>query len=80
MQLLVKKWGNSAAIRLPASIMAEVRLELDQAVVVRAEGGQIVIVPVRAPEYDLATLIAAITPENLHAETDWGNSEGAELL
>lgn len=32
MEVLVKKWGNSAAVRIPASVMAAAQLKLDQAV------------------------------------------------
>ncbi len=39
MELYVKKWGNSASVRIPASIMAAARLSIDQAVEMREEGG-----------------------------------------
>lgn len=42
-----KKWGNSAAVRIPAAIMAAAHVALDQAVEVREEQGRIVIEPVR---------------------------------
>jgi len=80
MRSLVKKWGNSAAVRLPASLLAEARLELDQAVEVRAENGRIVIDPVRSPDYDLAALLAGITQDNLHDAADWGEPVGREIL
>ena len=35
---LVKKWGNSPAIRLPSAVMEAAHLKLDQAVEVRAAG------------------------------------------
>lgn len=31
MQGIVKKWGNSAAIRLPAGVLEAVSLKIDQA-------------------------------------------------
>jgi antitoxin MazE len=43
MKVLVKKWGNSAAVRLPASIVAAARINLDQPVDVREEVGRIII-------------------------------------
>jgi antitoxin MazE len=46
--MLVKKWGNSAAVRIPASVMEAASLDLDQAVDVREEGGRIVIEPIKA--------------------------------
>lgn len=49
MEVIVKKWGNGAAVRIPASIMAAAHIELEQAVQVREEQGCIVIEPVRRP-------------------------------
>lgn len=80
MRVIVKKWGNSASVRIPSAIMAAASVSLDQAVDVREEGGRIVIEPVRQKEYSLAQLLAAITPENLHAEASFGPAVGKELL
>ncbi|MGN7964181.1 AbrB/MazE/SpoVT family DNA-binding domain-containing protein [Brucella sp. 22210] len=80
MQVLIKKWGNSAAVRLPAAIMEAVHLELDTAVDVREEGGRIVIEPVRQPNYRLEELLAGITPDNVHEEVDFGASVGKEAF
>jgi len=80
MLVTVKKWGNSASIRIPVGIMEAARLRLDDQVDVREEGGMIVIDPVRTQEYDLDKLLAGITPENLHDEADFGEPVGQELL
>ncbi len=55
MQSVVKKWGNSAAVRIPAAVMQAIRLELGEAVNVRAEAGRIVIEPVRQQASDIRT-------------------------
>lgn len=80
MRVVVKKWGNSASVRIPAGVMEAARLGLDDAVDVREEHGRIVIEPIRAVEYDLAHLLAGITSDNAHAEVDFGASVGKELL
>lgn len=80
MRVVVKKWGNSASVRIPAAIMAATRLNLDEAVDVREEEGCIVIKPVRPCEYDLAQLLAGITPENLHAEVNFSPVLGKEIF
>jgi antitoxin MazE len=80
MRVTVKKWGNSASVRIPSAVMAAARLSLDETVDVREEGGRIVIEPIRPREYDLAQLLAGITPENLHAEADFGAPTGKEAL
>jgi len=76
----VKKWGNSASVRIPAGIMEAARLRLNDPIDIREEGGRIVIEPIRTNECDLAQLLAGITPENLHTEVDFGVPEGKELL
>ncbi len=80
MRVIVKKWGNSASVRIPAGIMEAARLELDDAVDVREEHGRIVIEPIRTVEYDLAHLLAGITPDNVHGEVDFGAAVGKESL
>lgn len=80
MKSMIKKWGNSASVRIPAVIMEAARLCLDETVDVREEGGRIVIEPVRQREYDLDALLADIRPENLHAEVNFGPAVGTEAL
>jgi antitoxin MazE len=75
----VKKWGNSAAVRIPAAVMQAVHLELDEAVDVREEAGRIVIEPVRRKVYDLDTLLKGITPRNRHESVDFGLPSGKEV-
>lgn len=58
MHLKVKKWGNSASVRIPASIMAAASLQIDQTVDIREDDGRIVIEPVRKPVYTLEELLA----------------------
>jgi antitoxin MazE len=77
---VIKKWGNSASVRIPARIMEAARLTLDAPVDVREENGRIVIEPLRTPAHDLKHLLDAITAKNLHAEADFGVSIGEESL
>jgi antitoxin MazE len=60
--------------------MEAAHLKLDETVDIREEGGCIVIEPVRPARYDLAQLLAGITPANLHSEVDFGGSVGKEAL
>ena len=75
----VKKWGNSAAVRIPASVMQATRLDLEEVVDVREEAGRIVIEPVRQKTYDLDTLINGITSKNQHEAVDFGPAMGKEV-
>ncbi|MYN06009.1 AbrB/MazE/SpoVT family DNA-binding domain-containing protein [Pseudoduganella aquatica] len=76
---VLKKWGNSTAVRLPAAVMEAANLAVDQAVDVRAEHGR-VIIEAAAPIYLLDDLLEGITPENRHGEVDTGAPQGKELL
>jgi antitoxin MazE len=80
MRVTVKKWGNSASVRIPSAIMEAAKVRLDQAVDIREERGRIVIEPVRMPPFDLDKLIAGITDENRHTEIDFGGPVGNEIF
>lgn len=79
MRVQVKKWGNSASVRIPSAVMEAACLYIDQAVDIREEGGRVVIEPVTEPVYSLDALLAAITPDNLHEEIDFGPPVGKEV-
>ena len=79
MRLQVKKWGNSASVRIPASIMAAAALHIDQLVDVREEKGRIVIEPVLAPVYDLDALLDQMSPDTFPEEIDFGQPVGNEI-
>jgi antitoxin MazE len=80
MPATVRKWGNRAAIRIPASVMQAARLGFDAPVEIREENGRIVIVPIREAEVALEDLLAGITADNLHGEAEFGESVGDETL
>ncbi len=80
MRVTVKKWGNSASVRIPVALMEAVNLKLEDTVEVREEGGRIVIEAIRPDQYDLEQLLAGITPENLHAEVSFGSALGNEAF
>jgi len=79
MKVRVKKWGNSAAVRILASVMEAAHLDLDQTVEVKEEDGRIVIEPGRPSVFELKDLLAGITPANLHQSIDTGIVVGREV-
>jgi len=79
MEVIVKKWGNSAAVRIPAAVMATAKLALEQPVDVRAENGRVVIEPIKKTEFDIRELIKGISKENGHAPVDFGKPVGYEV-
>lgn len=79
MQTQIKKWGNSAVVRLPATMLAQLNLAVGSPVDLKTEGGRLVIEPSLNREYKLSDLLDGITPENLHESVDWGEAAGREL-
>jgi antitoxin MazE len=79
MKAAVKKWGNSAAIRIPAAVLRATHLDLDDPVDIREEEGCIVIQPVHSKAYELRDLLKDITPKNQHQSIDFGSPVGKEV-
>lgn len=80
MRAVVKMWGNSASVRIPAAILGESGLQVDQAVNVRSEHGRVIIEPFPEIEADLSNLIAGMTRDNIHEEVDFGALRGQEAF
>lgn len=79
MKATVKKWGNSAAVRIPSAIMEAAHLELEQVLDVREEDGRVIIEPVQDDIVSLEDLVAGITEQNIHADVDFGIPAGNEV-
>lgn len=79
MRVYVRKWGNSASVRLPAAVMAAAHLRLGQTVEVREEDGRVVIEPVAAPVFDLDDLLAGMDPATFPDTIDFGPPVGEEI-
>ncbi|HEX5273336.1 MAG TPA: AbrB/MazE/SpoVT family DNA-binding domain-containing protein [Gemmataceae bacterium] len=77
MQAQIGKWGNSLAVRIPSAYAKGLNLaEGTEVDIVVVDGG--LLLKRRPAEYSLDELIAGITPENRHDETDWGPPVGDE--
>jgi antitoxin MazE len=71
-------WGNSQALRIPRPFLEALHLNEGDEVEMMVEDGRLSIRPL-APKLTLESLVAAITPENRHKETDWGKPVGNEV-
>ena len=80
MRAVIKKWGNSASVRIPAAVMEAAKLTVDAPVDVREEHGRIIVESLGTRSYDLDTLLSGITAENIHTEVDFGEPVGKEAL
>ncbi len=74
MKTRVQKWGNSLAVRIPKSFASNLGLENNSPVKIGLEEGALVIKPDRDRAWDLDSLLAGVTDENIHPEWE---TEGA---
>jgi antitoxin MazE len=77
MKAKVQRWGNSLAIRIPKAYAADLRVEAGSVVDLDVLEAKLVVTPEPVvPSLD--ALLAQVTPENVHAETDVGPAVGRE--
>lgn len=72
----IKRWGNSAAVRLSRKLLAAARLEIDSAITIDVEDDRIIIQA--APEdhpgkrlglpFSEEMLLAGLDPDTAHAD------------
>ena len=76
MNVAVKKWGNSLAIRIPKDIVQSLSIENNSLLEMQVNDGVLTIIPRK--ETDLESLVSKITEENIHSEIDTGRKVGNE--
>ena len=80
METVIRKWGNSPAVRINATAMKIAAFDLEQRVTIKASKGRIVIEPADKLEFRLEDLVGDITSNNLHDSVDFGEPLGKEAL
>ena len=76
----VLKGGVTAlAVRLPRVYTEQLGLKPDSPVEITLTDNGLCITPVQKPRYTLDELLAGVTPDNIHGETDWGPAMGNEV-
>ena len=80
MDAVIRKWGNSPALRLPTAVLKEAGYQLEQKVELIVSRGRIVIQPSQKIEYDLNELINGISARNSHEEVSFSAPVGKEAL
>ena len=74
-QTHISKWGASLAIRIPKPIVEQWGVREGSSIEIVPDGDQVVL---RKTSYDLADMLAQVTPDNLHPEQDTGPAQGRE--
>ncbi len=80
MEAVIRKWGNSPAVRLPTTVLKEAGYHIEQKVELLVSRGRIIIQPSDKVEYDLDALISGMDAENAHDEVSFGSPVGKEAL
>lgn len=77
---VIKKWGNSLALRIPTHFATILKVRENTAVELTVVEGGLFVKPVHSnPRYSLCDLLHAIREEDLHKEVDTGEPQGAEI-
>ena len=80
MESVIRKWGNSPALRLSTAVLKDAGFGLGQIVQIVVSRGRIVIQPAERVQYDLEDLVGRITASNSHREFSAGKPLGEESL
>ncbi|MHB8405678.1 MAG: AbrB/MazE/SpoVT family DNA-binding domain-containing protein [Gammaproteobacteria bacterium] len=83
MRLTIQKWGNSLAVRIPATVAQEIGVKKGSTVELAAGEDSLffrVVRKHRPAEVTLDDLLARVTPDNRHALVDIGPAVGREVV
>ena len=79
MHMVIKKWGNSLATRIPKAVVESIGLHLDQEVEIEAVNGRIIITPLKErKEYKLEELLSQCKPGSMNLtseDQEWLNAD-----
>lgn len=80
MQTVIKKWGNSLAVRIPVSYAKDIGITDGAEVNISMENGTIYIKRVKPPKkkYSLVNLLNEVNETNIHQEINTGEIMGQE--
>lgn len=78
MRTVIKKWGNSAVVRIPKPLLKECHLDTESAVDMRVEDGHIVVEPIAEGAYELEDLLSQCPPAAMELapeDREWVEAE-----
>jgi antitoxin MazE len=74
-----KTWGNSVAVRIPASIAKQLDIVDGKPAEITVKDGSLVVTPLPGPVYTLDQLLDGMTTENMYEEVGTGQPVGNEV-
>ena len=75
----IEQWGDCLGVLIPQSIAEQANFHPGSTVNITVENGRLVVTPEAPIVFSLDELLAGITPQNIHAETEWGPAVGNEV-
>ena len=63
METTIRKFGNSKGAIIPAALLKELGLDVNDRIDAKTENGRIVLQPFSKPEYSLDDLLAQCSPD-----------------
>ncbi len=79
MKILIQKWGNSLAVRIPKSLADDIRVRQGAAMDLTLQKGSLILKPVKATVYSLKQLVEKVSSKNCHREFSAGAKVGKEV-
>ena len=73
----IQKWGNSAGVRIPKTMMERAKLNINSEIKIECKNQKIIIFSKKTP-IRLKDLLSRITKDNLHTENRF-NRAGKEI-
>lgn len=80
MEAVIRKWGNSPALRLPKALLEQIGWSLEQKLEMVVEDGKLILQPATRVSYALDDLLGEMSEDNLHDEVSFGGIVGKELF
>ena len=79
MEVMIQKWGNSCAVRIPSIIMKEMGLVEEDKLELLMEGNKLVMRKKLENKISLEERIKEYEGENLCKEFEWDENQGREI-
>lgn len=79
MEIRLQKWGNSAGIRIPSSILKDLNLKIGGIINIDKCGNKIIITKPEKEKVSLKKLFENYEGENLAKDFEWDEARGKEI-
>lgn len=79
MTTTIQKWGNSQGVRIPKTILDNVKWSYNETITISVENGKLVIEKAKPERKNIKELFENYKEDYKPTEYDWGTPEGKEI-